>query len=218
MNFFNMVLNFIYTPVCGICGKDSRDFLCDKCFREYSNKEIANIEINKEPNFYFDEKIHLFMYKDEIRNKIIDYKFNGKAYLYKTFSEFFVKNKKINVFFEKYDIIIAVPMHKRKEKIRGYNQSALIAKEIANRNNKLKYENDILLKIINNKVQSTLSKKEREINVKNAYKVLEKQKLINKNVIIFDDIYTTGNTVNECARILKENGANKIGILTIAKD
>ena len=54
--------------------------------------------------------------------------------------------------------------------------------------------------------------------MKNAYKVLEKQKLINKNVIIFDDIYTTGNTVNECARILKENGANKIGILTIAKD
>ncbi len=109
-------------------------------------------------------------------------------------------------------------MHKKKEKIRGYNQSALIAKEIAKKNNNLKYENDILLKIINNKVQSTLSKKERKINVKNAYKVLEKQKLINKNVIIFDDIYTTGNTVNECARILKENGANKIGILTIAKD
>ena len=56
------------------------------------------------------------------------------------------------------------------------------------------------------------------MNVKNVYKVAEEQKIVNKNIIIFDDIYTTGNTVNECAKVLKESGANKIGILTIAKD
>lgn len=218
MNFFNMVLNYIYTPICGICEKDNSNFLCEKCFKEYIKKEIANIEINDDPNMFFDEKIHLFEYKEEIRNKIIDYKFNGKVYLYKTFSEFFVKNQKINVFFEKYDIIIAVPMHKKKERLRGYNQSAIIAKEIAKISKKIKYENDILLKIVNNKVQSTLTKRERKMNVKNVYKVSEEQKIINKNIIIFDDIYTTGNTVNECARVLKESGANKIGILTIAKD
>ena len=83
---------------------------------------------------------------------------------------------------------------------------------------KLKYKNNILLKIVNNKVQSTLTKRERELNVKNVYKVAEEQKIVNKNIIIFDDIYTTGNTVNECAKVLKESGANKIGILTIAKD
>ena len=218
MNFFNMVLNYIYTPICGICGKDNINFLCEKCFKEYIKKERANIEINDDPNIYFDEKIHLFEYKEEIRNRIIDYKFNGKVYLYKTFSEFFVKNEKINVFFEKYDIIIAVPMHKKKERLRGYNQSAIIAKEIAKTSKKIKYENNILLKIVNNKVQSTLTKRERELNVKNVYKVAEEQKIVNKNIIIFDDIYTTGNTVNECAKVLKESGANKIGILTIAKD
>ena len=63
-----------------------------------------------------------------------------------------------------------------------------------------------------------LNRKERKRNVENVYKIEEKDKIKNKNIIIFDDIYTTGNTVNELAKILKENGAKNILVLTIAKD
>ena len=74
------------------------------------------------------------------------------------------------------------------------------------------------IKIKNNKPQSTLNKKQRKQNVKNVYKLENKGKIENKNIVLFDDIYTTGNTANEIAKILKQNGANKILVLTIAKD
>ena len=82
----------------------------------------------------------------------------------------------------------------------------------------LRIENKIFKKIKNNKPQSLLNRKERKRNVENVYKIEEKDKIKNKNIIIFDDIYTTGNTVNELAKILKENGAKNILVLTIAKD
>ena len=74
------------------------------------------------------------------------------------------------------------------------------------------------MKIKNNTAQSTLNKTERELNVKGAYDVLNKLTIKNKKVLLVDDIYTTGNTVNECSRMLKKNGTKRIGVLTIAKD
>ena len=59
---------------------------------------------------------------------------------------------------------------------------------------------------------------ERKQNVKNVYKIINKEKIKNKNIILFDDIYTTGNTVNEISKILKENEAKKILVLTLSKD
>ena len=66
--------------------------------------------------------------------------------------------------------------------------------------------------------QSSLTKEQRKENVQNVYKIKNKEKIENKKIIIIDDIYTTGNTVNAISKILKENGAKEITILTIAKD
>ena len=63
-----------------------------------------------------------------------------------------------------------------------------------------------------------MNKEARSKNAKDVYIVKNEQKIINKNVLIFDDIYTTGATTNECKKILKQHGANKVGIITIAKD
>ena len=61
-------------------------------------------------------------------------------------------------------------------------------------------------------------KNERKLNVKNAFSVLKPDKILNKKVILFDDIFTTGSTVNECSKILKKYGAKEIAVLTIAVD
>ena len=61
-------------------------------------------------------------------------------------------------------------------------------------------------------------KEDRIKNVKNVYSVRNQEKIINRNILLIDDIYTTGNTVNECSRVLKQAGAKNIGILTLAKD
>ena len=116
-----------------------------------------------------------------------------------------------------YDIIIPVPIHKKRKHQRGYNQTELIAREIANNTN-LQLENKVLFKQKNVISQSELSKIDRKENIKNAFMIQNIEKIKNKKVIIFDDIYTTGSTVNECSKILKLVGVKNIGILTIAKD
>lgn len=209
------VLNIIFPNVCGICGKIDKNSLCPKC--KIKIKKNENAKIIKIKNKNFTEYGYLFKYNGIIREKILDYKFNDKSYLYKTFTEIIIKNKKICGFIKKYDIIIPVPIHKKRRKERGYNQSKLIAKEIAKRL-EINMEKDVLYKIKNNKAQMLLTKKEREINIKNVYKIIEVQKIKNKKILLLDDIYTTGNTVNECSKMIKEAGASKIAVLTIAKD
>ena len=140
----------------------------------------------------------------EIKKVSANFKFNDKIYIYKAFVNFIIKNKKICRFLKNYDIIIPVPIHYRRKIKRGYNQSALIAKEISKNYNSIKYINDVLLKQKNNKPQSTKNKKEREKNVIGAYYIKNEYKIYNKKILLLDDIYTTGSTVNECAKALKQ--------------
>ena len=210
------ILNLIYLPVCAFCGEINYNFLCKKC--ENKLRKIEKIKVEKYKNKYYNEHIYLYKYQD-IRNEILKYKFNNKAYYHKSFSKIIVNNKKMCKILKSYDIIIPVPIHKKRRKERGYNQAELIAKEISKNILSLKYL-DVLKKEKNTVAQSTLNKKERLNNLKNVYKIkdITINELENKKVLIFDDIYTTGTTANECAKVIKVLNPEKIGILTIAKD
>lgn len=220
MNFLEEMLHFIFPKECGICRKSVNTYLCNECLNNIQN---SNMFLNRIENYtkdntkYFDYHAYVFSYKDLARKKLIQYKFENKAYLANMFCEFFIKNKKICGFFKKYDIIISVPMTKKKKWKRGYNQTELIAKLLAKKIENLRYEKNILIKIKDNKTQSTLNKKQRIQNVKNVYKIKNIQTIKEKNILIIDDIYTTGATVNECAKVLKQSN-NNIGVITIAKD
>ena len=209
------LLNLLYPNVCGFCGSLNKNSLCESC-EEKLNRTIIN-KIDYYDDMYFAEHYYLFKYKDEIRNYILDYKFNDKSYLYKSFAKIIIKNEKKCDFFEKYDIIIPVPIHNKRKNERGYNQSELIARDIA-KSSSLKLVKNSLIKVKNNSKQSTLNKDERRINTVGAYEVINKEQIQNKSIILLDDIFTTGNTVNECSKVLIKNGAKNIGILSIAKD
>ena len=148
---------------------------------------------------------------------LLNYKFNDKPYIYNTFVNFLKKNEKIFIQIKKYDIIIPVPISKKRFKERGYNQSELIARKIAKYAG-IKYANNVLIKTKNNIAQSLLEEQNRKENVKGVYKLNCSKKIKNKNILLIDDIYTTGSTVNECSKILKDADVNKIGIFTLAKD
>lgn len=212
MNLLEKALEYIFLPCCGICGKLGGGYLCKECGKELKKYEICLKTVNAGT-----ERLHVFKYEDLIRDLIIDYKFNNKSYLFKTFCEFITKNKKIFDFIQSYDIIIPVPIHKKRYKTRGYNQSELISRELAHMC-QVKCYTDVLIKMVNNQVQSTLNKNERLENVKDVYKLIKPEKINNKNVLIFDDIYTTGSTVMSCAKELEKAHVEKIGILTLAKD
>lgn len=212
MNLLEKVLEYIFLPSCGVCGKLGEGYLCKECEKEL-NKYTINCNDFKQKT----DILHIFQYKELIRKLIIQYKFNNKSYLYKTFCEFIVKNKKAFDFIKSYDIIIPVPMHNRKKALRGYNQSELIAKELA-KTAKIKIFTDVLIKTKNNKVQSSLNKQDRKNNVKDVYKLAKKEKIYNKKVLIFDDIYTTGATIEACKKEILTANVKSVGILTLAKD
>ena len=209
------ILNLIYPSVCGFCGKISQNSLCSKCETKIKKYQINLIK--KKNNVHIDKIFCIYKYEDIIRDTILEYKFKNKAYLYETFSKIILKDKKICGFFKKYDIIIPVPISRKRKIKRGYNQTYLISKEIA-KNLNLKCENRCLIKYKDTIEQSKLNKAERKTNLKDAYIVVNRKRIKDKNVILLDDIYTTGSTVNECAKVLKAAGANKIGVLAIAKD
>lgn len=208
-------LNLIYPPVCGICGKINQNSLCKKC--EIMLHKESNIHIEQQEDKYFNQLISIFKYEGYIRKVILDYKFNEKSYMYITLVNFLLKDEKIFENIKNYDTIIPVPISKKRQKERGYNQSLLIAKEIAKQTN-LELLNKCLIKTKNIIEQSKLNKEDREINIQGVYKLINDKLIENKKILLIDDIYTTGSTVNECSKMLRNANPKNIGILTIAKD
>jgi competence protein ComFC len=162
--------------------------------------------------------MYLFDYQGIIRQKILQYKFGEKTYISECFTKIILNDEKICRFLKNYDIIIPVPISKKRKKKRGYNQSELIAKKIAKQMKNLKYTSKVLYKTKDTIPQSVLDKDKRIENIKGAYYIKNEQILKNKKVLLIDDIFTTGSTVNECSKILKQVGVKEIGIFTLARD
>jgi competence protein ComFC len=210
----------IFPQVCSICGKMNTKSLCNKCkIKLEKSFKFQEDNYSKKIDKNFVEHYYFFRYEDIIRSQILSFKFREKSYIYKTIVSFLENKQKSFEKLKKYDIILVIPISKKRKKERGYNQSALMAKGISQIISAKVLKNRIY-KIKNTVPQSTLNKEQREKNVKGVYRVTNTKGLKDKKILIFDDIYTTGNTVNECARVLVEKGIKKdnIGVLTIAKD
>jgi len=219
MNLLETVLDFIFPPVCGFCGKLGEGNLCAKCKEDiiHSNGYFNQLDFYQDKDTFIDEHFYLFSYIELIREKILQYKFEEKAYLANTIYEFFMNNEKLYRFLKKYDIMIPIPISLLRKRERGYNQSELLARKISKMAS-IPIEMQVLKKAKHNHPQSSLNKQQRRENVKNVYKVQNELKIQNKKILLFDDIYTTGSTANECARMLKIAGSSTVGILTIAND
>ena len=209
------LLDLLFPPRCELCNNLGK-YICENCYEELKKYELENNE---------KEKFFLYKYEEEIREMLIKYKFNAKGYLCNLFSNCILNNKNTCKFINNYDLIIPVPLHRKRKNERGYNQSELIARKVVNQlqnksSNKpsIKLDTKSLRKIKNTKPQSTLKLPDRIKSVKGAYKVKNPEVIKGKKVLIFDDIYTMGNTYNECKKVLIEAGAEEVGIFTIARD
>lgn len=117
-----------------------------------------------------------------------------------------------------YDLIVPVPMSKKKQQARGYNQAEIFAKALGERMN-IPVKSDVLIKSDSKVEQHTLSSHERAENVKHQFSFNDKISLENKNIILCDDVMTTGSTLNYCAGFLKEMGAESVtvAVCTVTK-
>lgn len=205
------ILNYIFPTCCGICHKIYKAWICPKCYYRLKNELKFNKENKENFNIYY-----IGFYEKTLRKLLLKFKFKESAYLSNTLVEILSKNQEMIKALKKYDYIIPVPMHTTNKEIRGYNQTELLAKQINNRFN-IKYENNILLKIKQNKRQSELKEKERIENVKNIYELQKGELIKNKNILLLDDIYTTGNTIKSCRKELEKAHPKKIDVLVMAK-
>ena len=114
---------------------------------------------------------------------------------------------------KKVELIVPVPLHRKKMRIRGYNQAALLA-EVLGEITGISVDEDILVRVKNTKPLKQLNDKERRRSIRGAFSV--RKSVWAKTIVLIDDIYTTGSTLDEAARVLLKAGAEKVYFLTIS--
>jgi ComF family protein len=168
-------------------------------------------------------------------NKKDNLRYSRSAVIYDVFSKklildfkFFdhIENKKLlaqwmylagkDIFDAGVDVIIPIPLHKLRLLKRKYNQSAILASELSKMTN-IKSDYKSFVKIRSTQPQSECSGKKRITNIKNAFTVKNPENIKGKRILLIDDVYTTGSTLRECAKVLKKAGAKSVDALTIAK-
>ena len=193
---------FLYPPRCRYCAKPlfSASNVCKQCSgRIYPYQRLISTTAYQGPMISL---IHLFKYKN------YDYL---AGYLASLMVKYLSKAG-FNPY--NYHFITPVPLHRDKLKIRGYNQSGLLAKLLSNYF-KISFRDDIITNTNIRPSQTKLSIEKREKNVKGIFAVTEN--LSGKKIILIDDIFTTGSTVNACSQALGEKGAEAITIITLSK-
>lgn len=190
-------------PVCGIIFADSPagNHLCGDCLKTKPYYTFARAALVYEGIIL--EAIHRFKYK---RNLICGSVLSGLM------ADFDFPDMDWNSF----DLIIPVPLHIRRLRERGFNQSLILARALGKKH-RLDVDFSLLKRRKLTLTQTGLDKKERERNIRSAFMVRHPEKLQGKNVILVDDVYTTGATLNECARTLRKAGTVRIAVITLAR-
>jgi competence protein ComFC len=156
-------------------------------------------------------------YEGKLKDIVILYKYRGFKVLGKSLAEFAVQalGQEESLWW-KLDALIPVPLHPKKKKQRGFNQAKLFARELAKLKN-LPVIEKRLVKVKTTPAQSSLKAADRRRNLRGAFEVIRSEEIEGKNLLLVDDVFTTGSTLRECSRALKKAGANEIRALTIAQ-
>ncbi len=185
--------------------------ICDHCGRKL-NASASFCSSCKGKLIYLDKCRSAFNYEKPISTLIMKLKYNNGRYLAEVFAEHLA-----NVYFKNFlgtDLITFVPATKKAKRKRGFNQAQLLAEETAKIVQIPVIE--CLEKVKETPRQAKLNKEERERNLIDAFKVIDKKAIKDKNVLIIDDVTTTGSTAHAVSMKLKKAGAKEIYLLTVA--
>lgn len=227
------ILDFIFIPNgrCPLCQRIlffTKNFICHECLQKLKmtignkcrkcNKELSENEINYcsdclQYEYCFNEGYSQYKYEGAVKKLIYLLKFYHNPELAVYLGELLGYNLLKIQWIKQVDMIIPVPLHKNRKNIRGYNQSEKIAQgicQVLNNTNgmkKLKINTTLLLRKKENLHQIELNKIDRFENVKNVFEVVNNEEVKNKVILIIDDVYTTGATINSCCEVLLKKGA-----------
>lgn len=226
MEYLKTIWDVLFPKKCINCRREG-NFLCEDCFSLIEinpftyclcekMEKVNKCEACKDRNL--DRIISAASFKDRIvKEAIHKFKYNYIEELSIPFSLLILNHlQAINCQIDKSFIIIPVPMHDKKKRRRGFNQSEEIAKIISS-STTIPLSN-ALIKTKTTKPQMELNRNERLENIKDCFAIKNKKEIENKMVILLDDVYTTGTTMDQCAKVLKENGAKEVWGLTVGRE
>ena len=204
----------VESPFCSSCGimfksREGKDHFCGECLESPKRFNIA-----RAPGIYDNallEAVHLLKYREKIQ-------------LARPLGLF------LFIFFvalwdeKSTDVVIPVPLHVKRLKNRGFNQAILLvkdwkfyAKTFDIELSHIPVERHLLVRSRWTEPQTGLDRKKRKANIKNAFRIRDAEKIDGKRVLLVDDVYTTGATADECAKVLLGAGARQVDVLTLAR-
>ena len=200
---FEGILDIVY-PLeenCVICKRDGFIGLCPSCKAKIKRAEVG------------EDNISYGFYGGILKELILKFKYGSNFTCGSILSQFLLEV--INENNIEADFICYVPMTKASKRKRGFNQCEIIANKISCETNIPVYH--CIKKIKDTKEQKSLNKEQRSENLNGAFSIDESKNISGKNILLIDDVITTGATINECKKILKKYNVNKIIVLTLAK-
>lgn len=230
-NGLTHMANVLYPGKCPICEKvtgTASISCCSSCERELPfitgercmkcGKPVAEEETQycldcSKKKHLFEQGLALWSYDSRVKQAVYRFKYKNRREYAAYFGRELVRHYYRQMEGWGADAVLPVPLHAKRYKKRGFNQAELLAKEIG-RYLHLPVYADFLLRMKNTKPQKELNEKERQKNLKNAFKIDENSVKL-KKVILVDDIYTTGATVDIISEVLKEAGIDKVYVVSL---
>jgi ComF family protein len=199
-------IKFFSHPCCPRCGLGfhttwGEDHLCSACLTEHWD---------------FSKARSLGPYEGLMAEVISRFKFRGSSRLAKPLGTLLAEYQDSEFLFSEFDLILPVPLHPQRLRERGFNQSLLLARRIS-RVHSILLDFTALQRIRHTQPQTELSGPERKKNIRGAFEVEKSAILSGKRILLIDDVFTTGATVQECSKVLLKAGAKQVDVLTLAR-
>ena len=197
--------HWISSPLCQLCGVPyPTDYGIAGCYRQTPNECLGSLTAGRSAMVY-----------NKASSKIIlKLKYSDKTFLIKQMADSLVRA--FLTFHNSFDVIVPVPLHWKRQLIRKYNQSSLLAQELSSRCN-LPVDNHAIKRIIATKPLKSGSFAKRLQALNGAFTMHKNHNIAGKNILLIDDVWTTGATLQSCAKVLISGGAKSVSALTLAR-
>lgn len=234
-NFKEIILCLLYPRTCVLCGvldingycdKCKRDipigagYLCHKCSMPLFDKEKDFCEACVEKKFFYHQGRSLWRHKGLAKQSIYGFKYHNRRIYGETYARLLVEKHKGKIVEWQPECIIGVPIHSSRKKSRGYNQADILAQNISKELSKqLNIEVPFVKGFMKRNKTTGFQKKLNDIQrTSNIYSVFQMNYPYDlpKRVLLVDDIYTTGATVNEVAKVLRKSGVKEVNFLVVS--
>jgi len=236
-DFLNGINNLIFPANCLSCKKHcstqkpsdvlclscqeaiqfNRTPFCPKCSRSLGEKfDRVKCAVCAEHPPVFDFAWGSCLYDEHLRHLIHSFKYNQKTSLRRPFAQRMIKFIKTHNFdIAQFDYLMPIPLFPTRQRERGYNQSYLLA-QLIGQHFDIPLSTKSLKRVHHTETQTRFTQKERWTNIHDAFRIKNSAEIDGKNILLLDDLLTTGATSSEAARTLKKSGAQTVGVLTLA--